>query len=447
MRVFNGDDDTPAPAKWLLSAFAVLTLLIACQQLYRTHHSVEFNDFDRWMIMTPALVHGPGSYVNDLLPTPPISLLVLAPFSMLPRGAAQFVWVGLKLPLACLVLLLCTAMVARAGIRLSVTALGLILACWWLPVVVDMQEGQVNFLMLLPLVAGLYVAQGETATSDIAAGLLIALGAAVKVTPVVFIAYFFWKRRWRIALTGVVGLVVWSLLVPALFFGWHQNLLWLGQWARIMIVPYAVAGKVVYSTTQSVGSFALRLLSAQPAFEIHREDLFETGYMNLATLNLASVQLVVRSLMIIVGIAGLGWSRHALPTLRSQRYILEAGAVAAFMLWFSERTWVHHYISFVLTLSAAGMVLSDPAVTELRRILLKRLLLLFAAASFFASDAGRVFGPHGTEWAKAIGVFLWPSIFVTVAALGAAAHASRAGGVDRFVVSTEVNACAQPHTG
>jgi hypothetical protein len=183
-----------------------------------------------------------------------------------------------------------------------------------------------------------------------------------------------------------------------------------------------VAGKVVYSSTQSVGSFALRLLSQQPAFEIHREGVFEYGYMNLAALSLATVQGVVRVVMLIVGVAGLVWSRHALPTLRSQRYVLEAGAVAAFMLWFSERTWVHHYISFVLTLSAAGMVLSDPAVLEPRRSLLKGLLVLFAGASFFASDAGRAFGPHGVEWAKAVGVFLWPSILVTVAALSGAAH-------------------------
>jgi hypothetical protein len=238
----------------------------------------------------------------------------------------------------------------------------------------------------------------------------------------VFIAYFFWKRRWRIAFAGVAGLALWSVAVPAIFFGWRQNLDWLGQWAGVMILPYAVAGKVVYSSTQSVGSFALRLLTNQPAFEVHREGIFEYGYMNVAALTLPQVQTLVRGLMLAVGVAGLVWSRHALPSLRSQRYVLEIGAVAAFMLWFSERTWVHHYISFVLTLAAAGMVMSDPAVPEPRRLLIKRLLVLFAGASFFASDAGRVFGPHGVEWAKAVGVFLWPSILVTLAAVSAGAR-------------------------
>jgi alpha-1,2-mannosyltransferase len=415
--------DTRNPFTWILAAAVLVTLGIAVQDLYRTFGEVWFNDFDRWMLMTPAFVHG-GGYVDDLLPTPPLSLLVLAPFSKLPRPVAQFVWVCLKLPLACLVFLLSTAIVARSGTRLNKTALLLIVACWWLPVIVDMQEGQVNFLALLPLVAGLYVAQRETVAGDFSAGWLIGLAAAVKVTPVVFVAYFFWKRRWRVALSGVVSLVACSVLLPALFFGWDQTIRWLEQWMKIMIFPYAVGGKVVYATTQSVGSFALRLLTPQPAFEIHRDDVFKYGYMNLAALSGDTVHKVVRAAMAFVAIAGLVWTWRPLPTLRSQRYVLEIGAVAAFMLWFSERTWVHHYISFVLTLSAAGMVLSDPAVSEPRRRLLKWLLIFFAIAAACASDLGRLFGAHGVEWAKAFGVFLWPSVLVTLATLRFAAQDS-----------------------
>jgi hypothetical protein len=72
-------------------------------------------------------------------------------------------------------------------------------------------------------------------------------------------------------------------------------------------------------------------------------------------------------------------------------------------------------------LSAAGMVLSDPAVSEPRRLLLKRFLIVFAIAAACASDVGRLFGAHGVEWAKALGVFLWPSVLVTLATLGFAA--------------------------
>src|SRR5262249_26168717 len=155
------------------------------------------------------------------------------------------------------------------------------------------------------------------------------------------------------------GAVFWSLVVPALVFGWEQNLLWLDQWAHIMILPYAAQGKVLYATSQSMGSFVLRLLTDMPAFESHLGGVTEPHYMNLLTLSATVARWIVRALMLAVGFAGLWWMRRPLATLREPRYVVEAGVVAAFMLWFSERTWAPHYVSFLLTLAAAAMILSE----------------------------------------------------------------------------------------
>ena len=121
--------------------------------------------------------------------------------------------------------------------------------------------------------------------------------------------------------------------------------------------------------------------------------------------------------MVGAGAAGLWWSRRPLESLRSPRYVIEIGMVAAFMLWFSERTWVHHYVSFILTLTAAGTILSDPARSEAEQWPLRTALIAFAALSFFASDVSKVFGPDGVDWAKAVGVYLWPSVLVGVVLL------------------------------
>jgi hypothetical protein len=416
---------------WILGAAALATLGVAVHLHYRAQLALSepealFNDFDRWLVMTPRFVHEHADYVDDLLPTPPISLAVFAPFETLSKPNAQLVWVLLKLPLAGLIFWLSAAIAARSGVRLNASAVGLIVACWWLPVVVDMQEGQVNLLALLPLVAALFVVQRDSRSSDIVAGLLIGLAASIKVTPVIFVAYFLWRRRWFVVLAAAAGVAACLLALPALWFGWEQNLQWLKQWTAIMIVPYVASGKVVYSTTQSVGSFALRLLTPMPAFEVHRSEVFEHGYMNIAALDEHVVQLVVRVSMLAVGLLGLWWMRRPLPTFRSSRYVLEIGAVAAFMLWFSERTWVHHYVSFVLTLSAAGMVLSDGALPERSRRLLTGTLVLFAGATLFASEAGRLWGPFGVEWAKALGPFLWLSVLVTLVTLYAAGRSRSA---------------------
>jgi len=402
---------------WALMAAVLITLGVAFQQQYRSHIKQDFNDFDRWMTMAPAWLRGQTTYVDDKLPTPPLSWLLLGPMTKMERPAAQFVWVAIKLPLAALVFWISISIVRRAGGRLSVTSLVLMLAGWWLPVVVDMQEGQMNFFALLPLVAGLYVAQEDSPATDVGAGLLIGLGAAVKVTPVIFLAYFLWKRRWRITAAGVVSIAIGLFVVPAVVFGWARNLEWLTDWAKVMIVPYVARGHIVYASTQSIGSFVVRLLTATPAFEIHRDGIIEHGYMNVASLSGLVVQRIVRMVMIAVAAGGLLWTSGRLETLRSKRYVLEIGAVAAFMLWFSERTWVHHYVSFVLTLSAAGMVLDDLSLSDSGRQWLKRALLVFAVATLFASEAGRLAGPRGMEWAKAFGVYLWPSVLVTMTAI------------------------------
>ena len=139
--------------------------------------------------------------------------------------------------------------------------------------------------------------------------------------------------------------------------------------------------------------------------------------MNLLALSHGAVYQLVRAMMAGAAIAGLVWTRRPLPTLRCPRYLIEIGGVAAFMLWFSERTWVHHYVSFVLTLCAAGAILSDPAQPERARRFVRRSLIVFSCATVWASEAGRLLGPDGVDWAKGIGVFLWPSLLVTIAVI------------------------------
>ena len=94
---------------WMLVVATLVTLGVAIQQHWRVTLKLQdplgghINDFDRWMIMAPRFLHDRVDYVDDQFPTPPLSLLVLAPFTALSRPVAQFAWVWVKLPLALLV--------------------------------------------------------------------------------------------------------------------------------------------------------------------------------------------------------------------------------------------------------------------------------------------------------------------------------------------------------
>jgi hypothetical protein len=317
-------------------------------------------------------------------------------------------------------------MMRRAGISPTTAGIMIIVAGWWLPVIVDLHEGQTNFIALLPLATGLWLVQRENRAADLAGGASIGLAVAAKLTPIVFVVYFLWRRRWRVAAAAVVSIALWWLVIPALVFGWQQNQEWFEQWARIMILPYVTRGEVVYSTSQSVGSFALRLLSEAPAFDSHHGGVTESHYMNVAALSKDAVGQIVRALTLAAGIAGLWWTRRALPSLATRRYLVEIGAVAAFMVWFSERTWVHHYVSFVLLLGAAAAVVSDASVPAQSRRLVVRAGVLFFICTLWASEAGKLFGRDGIDWMKAWGVYLFPSMLLTLAVMKADADAPAA---------------------
>src|SRR6185436_13569780 len=117
---------------WMLVIATLVTLGVAVQQYYRVTLKLQdplgghINDFDRWMIMAPRFLHDRVDYVDDQFPTPPLSLLALAPFTTLSRPAAQFAWVCLKLPLALMVFALSAGIVSRSGSRLTASAMALI---------------------------------------------------------------------------------------------------------------------------------------------------------------------------------------------------------------------------------------------------------------------------------------------------------------------------------
>jgi hypothetical protein len=54
-------------------------------------------------------------------------------------------------------------------------------------------------------------------------------------------------------------------------------------------------------------------------------------------------------------------------------------------------------VAFVLTLCAAGAILSDRTQSDRTRQWVRATLILFAVASVFASEAGRIFGPNGVD--------------------------------------------------
>lgn len=419
----------------VFAAAALVTFALSYQLQQRvlrkavTHHGSQINDLERWLVLVPRFVDDHIDFATDTFPNPPVTLLFLYPLTKLPPAPAQVVWAWAKLGMATAIFFLGLGMARSAGVPLTPVAQGLILGVWLWPLMGDLQAGQTNLLMLLSLVAGLRVAQRETPGSSWAAGLLIALATAIKVTPVIFLAYALFRRRWRLGSAIALGLLVWLVVVPALVFGWEQNWRWLGQWTSIMVAPYVVHGQVEYFTGQSLPSMISRLLRHVPAFVtsgvggVGRAGEPEPHYVNVADLPEPVVGWIIRGVLLAVVLGGAVWARRPLASLRSRRYVLEVGAVAAFMLWASQRTWVEHYVVIALTLLAVGVVLSDPGQPEAIRRRAGWVLAASVGLMALTSDVVKVIAADGGHYVRTLGVPFWASVLLVSVIVTARAEA------------------------
>lgn len=408
-------------------ASLLITLALGIQAYQRMGErraaGMPVNDFARWMVQVPRFFSGQDHYVDDAFPTPPITLLFFAPYTRLSAAQAQLAWALSKWPMQVLIAWCCWRMACTAGVRPSRLAVAGFALVWIWPVLGDIQQGQTNLLMLAPLALGLMLAQEAELPEArgwkvLAAGLLLSLAICIKVTPVIFLAYFLVRRRWRLCGVMAAAMFLWLLVVPGLALGWERNLGWLREWADVMIFPYVMHGQVKYYFGQCIPSFLGRMLRHVPAFMATNRQV----YINVVDWPEAMVNLITRVTLGTAGLGGLWWMRRRLPTLASRRYVLELGAVAAFMLLASERSWIPHYVSMALTLGAVAVVLSDEQETKASRRRTLVALVVAGCMMLMTTDVAKAFGgKDGAELVRAYGVGIWallPLVWVIFRAQG-----------------------------
>ena len=125
----------------------------------------------------------------------------------------------------------------------------------------------------------------------------------------------------------------------------------------------------------------------------------------------------MRGVMVGSAIAGLS-GRGAVPDVPCPRYLLEIGArggVHAVVLRADLGASLRQLRAHAVRGRRDAERPAQPAAhTSRDRSGADRVR---GGASLSASEAGRMFGPDGVDWAKGAGVFLWPSVLVTIAAI------------------------------
>lgn len=165
-----------------------------------------------------------GHYQFKYLPAFAVAAL---PLGLMPDRAARTVWFAASVALLAVLLRLSLAVLPdrRRAAGMLVGATIVLLGKFYAH---ELELGQVNILMTALVVAAAWeMKRGREAI----AGLLIAGAIVVKPYAVLFVPYLAARRRFASLGTAVAALGA-ALLIPAVVYGFHGNLLLLGDWWR-----------------------------------------------------------------------------------------------------------------------------------------------------------------------------------------------------------------------
>ncbi len=406
-----------ASRAWVLIGLIVFFLAINLQYVFKVVHSDRENRsaFLRWAGQIRELDDGIDIWERYHYPNPPIMALILYPLVHLPATMGGLTWFYLKTAMAVFSLWGILRMLDPPERPFpwwgQVLTVGLSLR----PIQSDLLHGNVNLLILFLVVASMWAFVRRL---DFWAGILLALAIACKVTPVLFLPYFVWKRAWKTLAGAAIGLIVFLFIAPSAFLGWQANLAGLSHWTEAMVLPYAIEGKVVPDhQNQSLPGLLHRLLIRNPSFADYDEEqeaYVPLEYHNVADLDPAVVRFMVKGCLVLFALAVV-W-RCQTPTSARTHWamVAEFGVIVLGMLIFSERTWKHHGVTMAIPFAVlCARITAADSRGRMRSYLVGTLvvvvMLMTLTSTGLTSDHSRL-GKLGQVY----GAYLWASILMLV---------------------------------
>ena len=371
--------------------------------------------FVRWHHQVPEIGAGVDIWHEFYFPYPPIMALTLYPLMLLPAMVSALIWYGLKVGMVAWSTVTLGRMVRGRARQLPAWAVGLVLLLSLRPILSDLQHGNINILILFLVTLGL---QLWTRGKDGAAGLTFALAIAYKVTPALFLPYFLYKRSWKTCATMMAGLLLFLLVVPSALMGPAANWRGLMSWRANIISPF-VEGETIASVqevNQSFPGVATRLLTTPRLDGEHGNNNVER------TLNFVSWE--PETVAWIAKGSGLGFVALLAVFCRTKagrrddpRLLGEFALVVLTMLFVSERSWKHHFVTLLLPyVYLTYRVSSGEFARRVRWTIAASLAVSALLMASTSSEIGEFLGGEdGHEVALYYGMFFWSALVLYVA--------------------------------
>ncbi|MDR3638758.1 MAG: glycosyltransferase family 87 protein [Isosphaeraceae bacterium] len=406
---------------WFL--FGVIMIVAAV--MYGKKADDDRSAFIRWRPQVLQFWQGVNIYDVAMFPNPPIMPITLYPFMRLPKIPGALCWFGFKVVLTLVSIWLCYKM-ARADPRpFPSWAQAGILVFSLRPILGDLHHGNNNLLILFLIVSALYAWREGY---DVLAGFVLALAISYKVTPALFVPYFMYKRSWRTVGATCLGIGVFLLVVPSLIIGPQFNGECLMMWWHRMLSPYVSDGVASpQEVNQSMVGVLTRLLTETGTgagrYEVHLD-------VNLVAWPAAAVSNLIKVLSVaFVGLLAI-FCRTKTDRRTDPRLLGEFALVVLTMLFVSERSWKHHFVTLLIPytyLMARFLNRKLPAGTRVT-LALAMWFSVFLMATTSSEVGGILQHGQGHKYAQAYGMFFVAGLVVYAATAWQVVAARREGG-------------------
>ncbi len=291
-------------------------------------------------------------------PYMPIASMYFSLLTFFERDTALALRYSLAIACLCLAFIMCYRM-ARAQSSTTPTAglwMGVISTVLALQFILqDLDDGGPHLILLGILITGIYsIWQGREKIGALWIGLAIAL----KVTPALFLPFFLWKRRWKLAGYTTIATICWILL-PVLYMG--PSLWWSQQRNWTQVAVGSVLGHESPATrsneqqvrNQSLKQTLLRYLVTIPQDDSLRQK--DPGYAPVLNLPPAAAQIAVLAAMASL-LAFFGWTtRRPYEAQKDPMWLRDSSALLIIALLLSPVTWIQHLVWLVPALYLIAM--------------------------------------------------------------------------------------------
>ncbi len=399
-------------SRWVFWSLWSTIVLIAAAFYYEKANDYR-SAFVRWRPQVLQFWQGVNIYDKMLFPTPPLMPITLYPLMVLPTIVGAMCWFALKVAMTSVSLIMCFRLVRPKDGWYPPMFRSLVLLLSLRPILGDLHHGNNNLLILF-LVVSMLTAWREG--YDVAAGLLLGLATTYKVTPALFFLYFAYKGSWRTVMWGLLGLGIFLLIVPSLIIGPGFNGECLGMWWHRMVMPFVTEGAASpQEVNQSVVGVLYRLLTprahTQGPYALDRD-------VNIVSLSPEVVRVLIKG--IVAGLLGLlaFFCRTRTRDRRDPRLLGEYGLVVLTMLFASERSWKHHFVTVLLPITYLVSEYFSPRLGRRgRAVIVLSCAMCFGLMAFTSPEIGGILFEDADEMAKGYGFFLWASVvlYATVA--------------------------------